>query len=316
MNTTNNSLVLRGLLISLVGYAVFSAHDALVKVLSDYSVFQIIFFAMLFGYVPFSLVRITDARAVSLRPVHPWWVFIRAAMMVGALCFAFLAFSMLPLVQVYVLLFTTPVLISLLAIPFLGERIHIVRAMLIIVGLIGVLVVLRPTLQRLELGHLFGALSAFCGAGAAIISRKIGREEVSATLIISPLILNIIVSGCLLYFVYKPMSLLDLSLMFLLGVFALVGQLCILTGYRNAPAAVVAPMQYSQIIWAIIFGTLFFNESVDTLTLVGAAITITAGILMVWRESRVSVHQPVLRSRNMRSVGSAPLPGFESENGL
>ena len=119
---------------------------------------------------------------------------------------------------------------------------------------------------------------------------------------------------CLLYFVYKPMSFIDLCLMFLLGVFALIGQLCILTGYRNAPAAVVAPMQYSQIIWAIIFGTLFFNESVDTLTLVGAAITITAGILMVWRESRVSVHQPVLRSRNMRSVGSAPLPGFESEN--
>ena len=316
MNTTNNSLVLRGLLISLLGYAVFSVHDALVKVLGDYSVFQIIFFAMLFSYVPFSLVRIADARPIALRPVHPWLVFIRAGLMVGALCFAFLAFSMLPLVQVYVLLFTTPVLISLLAVPFLGERLRMVRALLIVLGLIGVLVVLRPTPQRLEIGHLFGTLSAFCGASAAIISRKIGREEVSATLILSPLILNIIVSGCLLYFVYKPMTLLDLCLMFSLGVLALIGQLCILTGYRNAPAAVVAPMQYSQIIWAIILGSLFFNESVDTLTIVGAAITITSGILMVWRESRVSVNQPVLRSRNMRSVGSAPLPSFETENRL
>lgn len=314
MTSKNNSQVLSGLLISLLGYAIFSAHDALVKVLSDYSVFQIIFFAMLFSYLPFSLVRITDARPLALRPVHPWLVFIRAALMVGALCFAFLAFSMLPMVQVYVLLFTTPVLISLLAVPFLGERLQAIRGALIIVGLIGVLVVLRPTPQRLEIGHLFGALSACCGAGAAIISRKIGREEISATLILSPLILNIMTSGCLLYFVYKPMDLLDLSLMFLLGVLALLGQLFILTGYRSAPAAVVAPMQYSQIIWAIIFGTLFFNEAVDALTLVGAAITITAGVLMVWRESRVSIHQPVLRSRNMRSVGSGPLPSFESEN--
>ena len=120
MTSKNNSQVLRGLLISLLGYAIFSAHDALVKVLNDYSVFQIIFFAMLFSYLPFSLVRITDAQPLSLRPVHPWLVFIRAALMVGALCFAFLAFSMLPMVQVYVLLFTTPVLISLLAVPFLG----------------------------------------------------------------------------------------------------------------------------------------------------------------------------------------------------
>lgn len=314
MTSKKNTSVLSGLLISLLGYAVFSMHDALVKVLDGYSVFQIIFFAMLFSYLPFSLARIVDSRAVSLRPVHPWLVFLRSALMVGALCFAFLAFSMLPMVQVYVLLFTTPVLISVLAVPFLGERLQTARVILIIAGLIGVLVVLRPTPQRLEIGHLFGALSAFCGAGAAIISRKIGRVEVAATLILGPVILNIIVSGCLLYFVYKPMPLLDLSLMFLLGVFALIGQLCILMGYRNAPAAVVAPMQYSQIIWAIIFGILFFNESVDTLTLVGAGITITAGILMVWRESRVSVNQPVLRSRNMRSVSSGPLPTFESEN--
>jgi drug/metabolite transporter (DMT)-like permease len=306
--------VLRGLLVSLLGYAVFSSHDALVKVLADYSVFQIIFFAMLFGYVPFSLARITDAREISLRPVNPWLVFFRALMMVGSLCFAFLAFSMLPMVQVYVLLFTTPVLISLLAIPFLGERIQLFRGSLIIMGLVGVIVVLRPTPQSLELGHLFGAMAACCGAGAAVISRKIGRVESSATLILTPLILNILVSGSLLYFVYKPMPLVDLSLMFLLGVLALLGQLAVLTGYRCAPAAVVAPMQYSQLIWAIVFGALFFNEPVDTLTLVGAGITILSGVLMVWRESRVSVNQPVLRSRNMRGVGSAPVPGYESDH--
>lgn len=308
---SSNHAVLRGLLIALLGFFVFSTHDAFVKTLGDYSVFQIIFFAMLFGYVPFSLAQLTDSRQISLRPVNPWLVFVRALLMVGSACFAFLSFSMLPMVQVYVLLFLTPAIISLLAIPVLGERIHIFRWSMILIGLLGVIIVLRPSPDSLKIGHLMGLLAAFCSAGASIISRKIGQLETSATLILSPLLLNIIVTGSLLYFVYKPMPLADLALMFLIGVMGLLGQLCVLTAYRNAPATVVAPMQYSQLVWAIIYGALFFNDSVDVFVIIGSLITMLSGVLMVWRESRVSQHRPILRTRNVRAVLSAPLPSFE-----
>ena len=314
MTTTTNSVpqrTVRGLLIALLGYAVFSSHDALVKVLHEYSVFQIVFFAMLFGYVPFSLARFADARQISLRPKNPLFVFLRAILMVGSLCSAFFAFSMLPMVQAYVLLFTTPVLILLLSIPVLGEKVHWFRGLSIFIGMTGVLIVLRPSPDSLQIGHLFGILAACCGAGAAVISRKIGGLENAATLILSPLLLNIMVTGSMLYFVYKPMPLLDLSLMFLLGVLGLIGQLLILTGFRCAPAAVIAPMQYSQLIWAIVFGYLFFNEPVDNIALFGAGVTNLSGVLMVWRESRVSVNQPILRTRNMRGVGAGPLPSSE-----
>nr|CAA6812343.1 MAG: S-adenosylmethionine uptake transporter [uncultured Thiotrichaceae bacterium] len=306
---------LKGLLFALGAFAILSLHDVLVKVLADYSVFQVIFFAMLFGYVPFSLARLVDKRSIVLRPVHPFLVVLRGFLTVGGLSFAFLGFSLLPMVEVYVLLFTTPLIISLLAIPILGEKIHVFRWMTILLGLVGVVIVLRPTPESLEFGHLCALLSACCGGGAAIISRKIGHLENAATLILIPMILNILLAGSILYFVYKPMPLADLGLMFLLGSMALLGQLMLLYGYRNAPAALAAPMQYSQLIWAILYGAVFFDEAVDRWIILGAVITVISGLLMVWRETKVSKIQPILRTRNVRMVSAALVPGSESDEG-
>lgn len=305
MSTTVNPVsaaVIRGPMIALLGYFVFSTHDAIVKSLSDYSVLQTIFFAMLFGYVPFSLARITDKRLTTLRPHNPKLVILRSILTVGSMVFAFIGFSLLPMVQVYVLLFTTPTIISLLAIPILGEKIYFQRWIAIILGLIGIIIVLRPSIQTLEWGHLFALLAAFCGATAAIISRKIGNQESSATLILFPLVLNVLVTGSILYFVYQPMPFGDLVLMFAVGVLGLLGQLLILNSYRLSPAAYVAPMQYSQLIWAVIYGVLFFNESIDKWVVVGSLITIASGIMIIWRETVASKTQPNLSMPNPRIV--------------
>lgn len=302
MTVSNNApQVLRGLAFALVGYAIYSAHDAIVKSLSGYSVFQIIFFAMLFVYVPFSLIRLTDGRKVRYRPRHPFLVFLRALLVVGATAFAFMAFSMLPMVEVYVLLFTTPLLISILAIPLLGEKIHLFRWVMILIGMVGVIIVLRPSPDSFKLGHVLGLAGAACGSGVAIITRMIGRVESAPTMILSPLLMNITVSGLALYFVYKPMALADLAMMFLMGTMSLAAQLAILEAYRKAPATVIAPMQYSQLLWAVFYGALLFNESVDTMTIIGASITAGAGIMMVWRESYASKVQPVIKTGNIRA---------------
>ena len=309
MNTTSNhsnSSAVKGLLFALLGFAFFSVHDALVKVLSDYSIFQIIFFAMLFGYVPFSLARITSDRPQALRPVNITLVLVRSVLTVGGLSFAFLSFSMLPMVETYVLLFCTPLIITVLAIIFLGEIIALARWFAIIMGLIGVIIVLRPTVDTVEIGHLYGLCAALCGSGAAIISRKIGNMENAATLIIFPLIANILFTGSMLYFVYKPMPLNDMALMFLIGTLGLAGQYLVLSAYRSAPAAFVAPMQYSQIIWAIIFGLLFFGESIDRFVIIGSCVTVASGLLILWRETRSSSSiKPNLNTRNTRMVMAA-----------
>jgi len=302
----SKSSALKGLLFALLGFAIFSVHDALVKVLSDYSIFQIIFFAMLFGYVPFSLARITSERPQTLKPVNMTLVLVRSVLTVGGLSFAFLSFTMLPLVETYVLLFCTPLIITILAIIFLGETIAITRWVAIILGLIGVIIVLRPTLSTVEIGHLYGFCAAMCGAGAAIISRKIGNLENAATLIIFPLIANILFTGSMLYFVYKPMPFNDMALMFLIGTLALAGQFLVLSAYRSAPAALVAPIQYSQIIWAIIIGSLFFGETIDGFVIIGSCVTVASGLLILWRETQnPSSTKPNLNTRNSRMVMAA-----------
>ncbi len=312
-STENSSSILKGPLFALVGYAVFSTHDALLKWLADYSVFQIIFFAMLFGYVPFSLARVIEPNPGSVKAVNLKLVMFRSLLMMGSLFSAFLAFSMLPLVEVYVLIFTAPLIISVMAIHFLNEKVHLFRWASIFLGLVGIIIVLRPSVETITLGHLLGLSAAFCSAGAAIISRKVGSSENAATMILYPLLTSILVTGCILPFVYKPMPLQDLGVMFLIGVFAQIGQLCIVFAYRNASAGFIAPMQYSQIIWAVIFGSLFFNETVDQWVIIGASITILSGLLILWREAKISKVRPNLRTRNTRMVSAAPSPVRESD---
>jgi len=277
--------VLKGPLLALAGFAVFSSHDAMLKSLSEYSVFQTIFFAMLFGYVPFSLARIIGSASGSVKANNPKIVIFRSLLMVTSLCSAFLAFSMLPMVEVYVLIFLAPIIISLLAIYFLGEQVYLFRWFAIFLGLLGVVIVLRPSVETLSIGHFFGFLAAVGSGSAAIIARKVGSSENAATMTLYPLIGSILISGCILPFVYKPMPLQDLGVMFLIGVFGLTGQLLILFAYRSAKAAYIAPMQYSQMVWAVIFGLFFFDETIDKWVIIGSLVTIFSGVLIVWREA-------------------------------
>ena len=315
MTDSNNSSqwpVIMGPFLALAGFFSFSIHDALVKVLPEYSVFQILFFAMLFGYVPFTVVRLIDKKPSTIKAANPKLVILRSFMVVGSVTSAFMAFTLLPMVEVYVLLFLSPIIISVLSIYFLGEKVYLFRWFAIAIGLLGVLIVLRPSVDTLSWGHLFGFTAALFNSTSAIISRKIASTESAATLMLYPLLATILVTGSTLPFVYKPMPLSDLSVMFLIGGLGLVGHMFNLFAYKTAPAAFVAPMQYSQIIWAVIFGYLFFNESVDQWEIVGSVITVFSGVLIVWREVVASKIRPTLNSRNTRMVSAAPAPPRES----
>ncbi|MEZ5594226.1 MAG: DMT family transporter [Gammaproteobacteria bacterium] len=298
----------RGMIYALTGFAAFALHDALIKSLSQYSVFQTLFFAVLFSHVPFTFYLAADKQERNLRPVYPGWVLLRAVCMVGSGCFAFFAFSTLPLAQAYSLLFTMPLLITVLAIPLLGERVRIVRWLAILLGLAGVLVVLRPGAQTLQWGHFAALAGALCSALSGVITRKIGQHERSATLMLYPLIANILFTGVLLYFVYQPMPFVDLSKMAAIGVLGMAGQYFIILAYMAAPAAMVAPFQYSQMVWAVFYGYLWFGNVPDKFVFMGATLIILAGMMIVWRESTLSTTlRPFLRTRNLRAISAPPV---------
>jgi drug/metabolite transporter (DMT)-like permease len=319
MNTTASqapSHVARGAAYALLGFAVFALHDALIKSLLGYSVFQIVFFAMLFSFVPFSVSLALDKRIQNLRPVNPGWVALRTVCMVCTVSLAFYAFKTLPLSEVYALLFATPIVITVLAIPVLGERVRLFRWVSIAVGSIGVLVVLRPGGGELSTGHIAALLAVVFSATSAVATRRIGATERSATLILYPVLANVAFAGAILYFVYIPMPFVDLAKMAAVGVLAMAGQLAIISAYRSAPAAFVAPFQYSQMVWAVFYGFVWFGEQPDQQVFLGAAIIILSGLLIVFRESRegVSANRPYLRTRNVRAVSGAPMRPSEDED--
>ena len=311
MSTQNTTL--RGLGYAFLGFAVFASHDALIKVLGGtYSVMQIIFFATLFSFVPMAVTILTDRTTGNFLPHHPWLVLLRSALMVTAMVCAFYAFSVLPLAEVYSLLFSFPLIVTVLSIPILGEVVRAQRWAAVGVGLIGVLIVLRPGSTDITLGHLAALTAAFCSAFGSVLVRKIGNEERSAVLILYPMLLAILVMSLMQPAVYQPPSLLHLAMMALVGLFSVIAQHLIILAYRAAPAGVVAPSQYSQIIWATLFGMIFFGERPDGWVAVGASIIIASGVFVVWRESRsntTSVNTPVLRVRSPRADTGASRPG-------
>ncbi|MEM9581408.1 MAG: DMT family transporter [Pseudomonadota bacterium] len=298
----------QGALFALLAFATYSTHDVIVKFLgAAYSPFQIVFFSVLFGFPLVMLMLIQDATSGNLRPRHPWWTLLRTtATTITGVC-VFYAFSVLPLAQVYAILFAAPLLITILSIPILGETVRLRRWVAVIVGLCGVLVVLRPGQTDLTLGHAAALMAAVGGALASIIVRKIGRDERDVVLLLFPMLANFLVMGAALPFVYQPMPLIHLGGIAVMSLLAFIASSFVIRAYKAGEAVIVAPMQYSQIIWATVFGILLFGEAIDTPTALGALVIIGSGVYIVLREGKAdnSENTPVLRTRSRVETGTS-----------
>ncbi len=300
---------LRGALLSLAAFGVYATHDVLVKFLgSSYSPFQLIFFSGLLGFPLVTILLMSDRTDGNLIPRHPWWTALRTTTAVLNGIFGFYAFSVLPLAQCYAIFFAMPILITLLAIPILGEKIGLHRGVAVVVGLIGVLIVLRPGDADLGFGHLAALLGALLGSMTSVIVRKIGHDERPIVLMLYPMVANFVVMALALPFVYVPIPMEHLGLLGCMALLGLVGGLLVIAAYRRAPAIIVAPMQYSQIIWALIYGFLIFEEKIDLWTGIGTGVIILAGIYIVLREDKpaVSRNRPVLETRSRFDFGNYP----------
>ncbi len=291
---------LRGILLALGAFAAFSLHDVVVKYVGGiYSPVQIIFFSVLLSFPMVTLMLMRDPTSGHLRPLNPGWIALRmiAGMITGLS--AFYAFSVLPLAQTYTVLFATPLLITVLSIPVLGERVGLHRWGAVVVGLIGVVVVLQPGKAALGLGHMAALAAASASALASIIIRKIGRQERPVVLLLYPMVANFVLMAALLPLVYKPMPLIHLGAVGMISLLGFIAGLMLIGAYRHAEAALVAPMQYSQILWASLYGRVLFDERLERSTLIGSIIVIASGLYVVMRESLGNSPQtPVLRTRS------------------
>ena len=276
---------LAGALFALAAFGLYAGYDISVKFLgSGYSSFQIVFVAGLLALPLVMVFAMADSDQGSLRPVRPGLLAFRVVVVVFNGIIGPYAFTHLPLAQCYAIFFTMPIFIALLAVPILGERIDLVRGIAVTLGLGGVIIALDPGAAPLQIAHLAAILGAMSGALNYVLLRKTSGTERTIVLMLYPMIAQTFVLALIVPFHYQPMPLADLAVTAFMGVTLVAGSILIIAAYRRARAIIVAPMQYSQIFWATLFGTLLFGEQIARSTLIGTALIIAAGVVIVARQ--------------------------------
>jgi drug/metabolite transporter (DMT)-like permease len=279
------SQALKGALYGFLGFGLFALADSTIKFLGGtYSPVQIVAFAGLFSLPLIGL--LWGIAPVSLRPVHPWLMAIRTVALIGNGLLVTYAFTVMPLAQAYAIFFTTPLVLTLMAWPLLGDRIDLVGGLAVLVGLIGVVVALNPGRVTFDIGHVAAFGGVILAAVHYLIVRKTGGAEANVPMLLYPVLGQTISAFLLLPGCYEPMPLADLATVAGLSVAGFCGTLMMFAAYRAAAPIIVAPIQYTQIAWAALFGALFFGEPMTWQTAIGMAIIALAGVMVVVRQDR------------------------------
>lgn len=279
------SPALKGALYGLLGFGLFSLADATIKFLGGtYSPVQIVAFA---GAFSLPLIGLLWLRApVPLRPVHPWLMGIRTVALIGNGLLVTYTFTVMPLAQAYAIFFTLPLVLTVLAVPVLGDRIGIVAGLAVILGLVGVVIALNPGQVDFGIGHVAAVGGVVLAAVHYLIVRKTGGAEANVTMLLYPVLGQTVSAFLLLPGRYVPMPVSDLATVAGLALAGFCGTLMMFAAYRVAAPVVVAPMQYSQIAWAALFGALFFGEPMTWHAAIGMVIIAVAGLMVLPRQDR------------------------------
>ncbi len=287
----------KGILFMILGIACFSAMDASGKwVVKDYSVFQLLavrstlVLAILAAFAPLFGGR------QALRTRMLWAHLARALAAALAFLFFYASLRFLPLANAVAVEFGSPFLVTALARPLLQERVDRGRWAAVAVGFAGMLLIVRPTGEGLRQGALLVVVSSFCYSLMMVMTRWIarrsgGRETTFAFVAYVFLVQTAVgVLGGLSQ--WRPMAALDLALSAGVGVFALGGHFAITAAFQRAPASVVAPFEYTALVWATLFGFFIYGDFPETSVWVGVAVIVGAGLYTIRRESSTPEASP------------------------
>jgi drug/metabolite transporter (DMT)-like permease len=278
----------KGIAAMIGAVALFSAMDALLKLLAeDYPPMQVTSLRGL-ASLPFLLLPfLIRGRWHRLRPVHWHWHVARAAIGIVMLWSFVFAVQRLSLADTYSIFMCAPLFIAALSVPLLHEKVAAGQWAAIAVGLAGVIVMLRPTAAGwASIGGLAAVLAAVCYAVSAIALRVLSRTETTESLVLYYTLFLSIGAGLIAFPGWRPMQVADLPLLLGIGVFGAVAQLLITEAFRNAPASVVAPFEYTALLWGVLLDLAVWKVLPGALTLSGGAVVIGAGLYLIARERR------------------------------
>jgi drug/metabolite transporter (DMT)-like permease len=280
---------LRGILMMVIAVGAFAMMDAALKHLTPhYPPLQV---AALRGYASLPVVMVwaavlgTRARLFDVRwSLH----LLRAA--IGILMLASFAYGLrtLPLSEAYAIFFVAPLLITLLAAPLLGEKVGANRWWAIAIGLVGVIVVLRPSGdQMLSLAGVAILVSTLCYAVSAITARVLGRTDSSVSMVFW-LMVAVAFGGTLLTGSdWKPVQAAHGWALLAIAITGSIGQFAVTEAFKRGQASLIAPFEYTALAWGLGLDWLLWQTLPQPITMLGAAIVVAGGLYLLWSERRV-----------------------------
>jgi len=308
MNATTNAPFDRptaGIVIIVGGLFLFSLQDLVIKFFSDrYSVLQIVFIRAFVAVIVMLVAVLVTTGVRGVIAHRPGLLMLRG--LLGFLSYLgyYLAIAALPLAEVVAIVFAAPIFVTVLAMLFLKERVGPRRWLAVLVGFVAVLIVVGPSAHIANLAAVLAMFAALTYACSTLITRFVTTYNrpwtvslyAMAVFLIGSAVASLVVSllgdisaveNPSLQFLVRPWVMpatIDVILMLLLGVNAAVGFYCITKAYSVAPLSVVAPFEYTYIVWAVLFGYLLWSEVPEPTTILGVTLLIASSLYILHRE--------------------------------
>ena len=263
-----------------------SMHGLVRQLSSDMHPFMIVFFRNLFGLVAV-LPLLLQAGLGSLKTHNPRLHMLRAGVGVIAMLGWFYALSKVPIANATALSFSTTIFATVSAWLFLGERLRWRRSAAIVVGLVGVFVVLRPSAEGFNIYALLVLFTSIAWGISLTIVKHLSKTETPTSIVSWMGITLVILSFWPALAVWHTPTMEQLLWLFLVGALATAGHLLMTTSIQMADTSLVMSVDFTRLIWTALIGAYFFNEILDVWTFVGASIIFLAGWYIVFRESRM-----------------------------
>jgi len=267
----------------------FPMMNGVVKLLgaASYDVIQIVW-ARTLSHLIFVLALFMPARGIGLlRTRLPGPQIARSVLLLLSTLLFFAAVQYVPLAEASAIGFVTPFIVTMAAVPILGERLTVPRVLAVVVGFVGALVVIRPGSAVFHVASLVVIVSSACYALYQVYTRRVAGIDAPETSVVYSALVGTIVMSCLVPFFWTtPKSLVDTVMLASLGIFGGLGHYCVARALTYAAANVVSPFNYFQLLSSTAVGFVLFGQLPTIHTWIGAAIIVGCGLLIGWSESR------------------------------
>jgi drug/metabolite transporter (DMT)-like permease len=288
-NFENNNAL--GLILGFSGFTIFVLLDSIIKLnlVNKYPVLEINFFICLFAFIPI---------IAALTIVGNWNTLINNIIhiqllrgVLGLICGALIvnSFKQHALIEIYPILFSTPLILTILSHFILKEKVGIRRWSAVLIGFAGVLIVSRPGTIHFTL-PLFGLFfAAIILALNVLIIRRLADNQSSIAFAFYGTMGGLVISGMFSFQNFVSVPLTDVIIFIVCGIIGGIGGLCITGASKILESSEFAPIQYVQLVAGFIMGYLFFRDLPDTFEIIGSLIIVFSGLFIIYRENKVNI---------------------------